>query len=1243
MKKTSQSVSQPQSSYKQKQPDQQGILREGEKLTAEQIKEFLHESRQNSECSNFDETINNQQKMEKIMIKQNFLEMNQLFDPIEYFGGLKVKDLNQKVDDQRLSDMFKIQAEENNTEKSDLISYHVKNVQQSVMQKNQEQLKNQNWIDKDKQVKTYYFNQSQTSSLLGYSQQQQQNNKYATKSAQSPGQQQLIKQNSYQSCDKENFSCIKQNQSLQQKGASFNSPLNTKISQTLQQNYSSFTQTQEPPNNNGILNITPLKQISQNIQFSSPSQLAQNTQLNNSKMNKKETEMMISPEQIAKQKLQQQNNTGNPLIFSFQQNGAAVNGLSLNTDVLKSQNNSLEQIQKVFNNKSGQQSTSQTPSKNHTTKDVKIACIPNDTSPSSHKVVACKPLSQKKEGDLNRIQLLQAVEQINIESQRKNGDSSFNSSVTPKSVTPSNKVMKHDHSRMNISNTFKQESNLNGKNSQISQQHMQSVNFGDNLSLCNQAKISQTDKIAANEEFSTNNQFLSQQEHQDEIEFYDCSNWQSVQQISQQFQSVDNNGQVYNTQNAINKNCSIQSVQDGLINIQENVYSQQTNGFQTLSKSSLHHRSQSKMFEQKQTSEQFFKDKENLELTFQEETANNEEQQSETEFNCQNLQSSLNQIQHCSPSTYTQFKQEITHSPEKNYEEVSQCQNNLYNKIASLNKHNNANQLQNYRNNLGQESQQSQQNDNLSQNFKKHKEKSKSMIQGELTNGGMSQKSGTSQNQYSSRNNSREIQKKNSYFVQRQMNSGTTTNKLKSLITSNTPQNSTMNVSSKGKLQENSQLGKINQSSYNNSKMSSSILLQEKSLIFCDKSQATNVYTSQNTNNILQNSNIQEKQMTQNYTQQYQSKQQIANLPSKVIQNKKSSSQATNRKDNFLSPKVSQRNTPRSNSQYSSIDYTNTNQSQSTSNAYQSKRGHNKSQPNLCIQPLSNSNIQNNSQTKINYGISQNLPNYTTNIINNNNVLQNNTSGGMNNYCNNSNINNATTNQLANITSSQNSQMTNGILSTLSNAYLKRPSGKSIQYDYKNITNQASNLSKNRLASSPTHSPNNYKIKPVIINNQNQTLRQKKLMSRLDQNTSKNNSQALSFRDQQTNHLNIQAPNAGSNSIKTNTNQSNLLQSITVNSGKYNPDQFDKDLKYNIAIEAKKALFKIDPKYEESLNHLMSMQARHQTSQSSLYLNQNQLSQGNLQQFTTTTTATTPSNYQTNNISNKNQIQNYQK
>ncbi|KAL4494565.1 hypothetical protein ABPG72_004467 [Tetrahymena utriculariae] len=1240
MRKTSQSVSQPQSSYKQKQPDQQGVLREGEKLTAEQIKEFLHESRQNSECSNFDETINNQQKMEKIMIKQNFLEINQLFDPIQYFGGLKVKDLNQKVDDQRLSDMFKIQTEENNTEKSDLVSYHVKNVQQSLMSKNQEQLKNQNWIDKDKQIKTYYFNENQNSILLGYSQQQQQSNKYTKKFAQSPSQQQLIKQNSFQSCDKENFSVVKQS-SLQQKGASFNYPVNSTISQTLQQNFSSLTQTQEPSNSNQILNITPLKQLSQNVQFSLASQQGYNIQLNNSKINKKEPDMMISPDQITKQKLSQQNNTGNPLIFSFQLNGTAVNGLSFNSEVLKNPNSSLEQQHKVFNNKSAQQSTNQTPSKqNHTTKDVKIACIPNDTSPSSHKVVACKPLSQKKEGDQNRIQLLQAVEQINIDSQRKNSDSSCSSSVTPKHTTPSNKVQKNDYSKMNISNTLKQENTLSGKNSQISQQHAPSLNnAGDNLSLNNQAKNSHTDKMLINDEYSSQNQFQSQQEHKDEIEFYDQSNWQSVQQISQNFQSVENNsnGQFYNTQNAINKNCNASPMQDGFINIKDNAFSQKNNSFQTLSKSSQHHRSQSKMFEQKQTSEQFFKDKENLELTFQEETANNEEQQSETEFNCKNLHSSLNQIQRCSNAAYTQFQQEVTHSPEKNHEEISLCQNNLYNKIASM-KHNNVNQLKNYRNNLGQElEQQVQLNDNPSQQFKKQKEKSKSMIQGELTN----QKSSLNQNQYSSRNNSREIQKKNSYFVQRQMNTGVTTNKLKSFIASNTPQNSIMNASTKGKTQDNSQLGRFNYSSNNNSKMSSSILLQEKSLIISEKPATTYISTLQNTNNILQNSNIQEKQPTQSYTQQYQTKQQIANLPSKINQYKKSSSQTSSRKDNFLSPKVSQRNTPRSNSQYSSIDNSNTNQSQSTSNAYQSKRGHNKSQPNLCIQPLSNSNIQSNSQTKINYGICQNLQNYTTNILNNN-VLQNNTSSGVNNYIS-SAVNSATTNQLANITSSQNSQMTNGILSSLSSTYLKRPSGKSIQYDYKSISNQANNQSKNRLASSPTHSPNNYKIKQSIITNSNQTLRQKKLMGRLEQNTSKHNSQALSFRDQQTNHLNIYASNTGNTSTKISSNQSNLLQSINVNSGKYNPDQFDKDLKYNIAVEAKKTVFKIDPKYEESLNHLMSMQVRHQnTSQSSLYINQNQLSQGNFKQFTTTQ-AIIPSIYQTNNTSNKNQIQNYQK
>ena len=40
-------------------------------------------------------------------MKQTFLQKNELFDPIDYFGGLKVPDLALTIQDTRLSDMFK--------------------------------------------------------------------------------------------------------------------------------------------------------------------------------------------------------------------------------------------------------------------------------------------------------------------------------------------------------------------------------------------------------------------------------------------------------------------------------------------------------------------------------------------------------------------------------------------------------------------------------------------------------------------------------------------------------------------------------------------------------------------------------------------------------------------------------------------------------------------------------------------------------------------------------------------------------------------------------------------------------------------------------------------------------------------------------------------------------------------------------------------------------------------------------
>ena len=39
-------------------------------------------------------------------MKQQYLETNKLFDPLKYFGGLNITDLDEEVNDRRLDDMF---------------------------------------------------------------------------------------------------------------------------------------------------------------------------------------------------------------------------------------------------------------------------------------------------------------------------------------------------------------------------------------------------------------------------------------------------------------------------------------------------------------------------------------------------------------------------------------------------------------------------------------------------------------------------------------------------------------------------------------------------------------------------------------------------------------------------------------------------------------------------------------------------------------------------------------------------------------------------------------------------------------------------------------------------------------------------------------------------------------------------------------------------------------------------------
>jgi len=46
------------------------------------------------------------QKLEKKIIKQQYLVNNNFFDPTDYFGGLEVENLGDQIPDQRLEDML---------------------------------------------------------------------------------------------------------------------------------------------------------------------------------------------------------------------------------------------------------------------------------------------------------------------------------------------------------------------------------------------------------------------------------------------------------------------------------------------------------------------------------------------------------------------------------------------------------------------------------------------------------------------------------------------------------------------------------------------------------------------------------------------------------------------------------------------------------------------------------------------------------------------------------------------------------------------------------------------------------------------------------------------------------------------------------------------------------------------------------------------------------------------------------
>lgn len=67
-------------------------------FTLQQINDFLNDSDDSDSTS----LINlNQQKIQKLILKQSFLEKNNFFDPKQYFGGLEINDLSNPPNDHR--------------------------------------------------------------------------------------------------------------------------------------------------------------------------------------------------------------------------------------------------------------------------------------------------------------------------------------------------------------------------------------------------------------------------------------------------------------------------------------------------------------------------------------------------------------------------------------------------------------------------------------------------------------------------------------------------------------------------------------------------------------------------------------------------------------------------------------------------------------------------------------------------------------------------------------------------------------------------------------------------------------------------------------------------------------------------------------------------------------------------------------------------------------------------------------
>ena len=67
-------------------------------FTLQQINDFLNDSEDSDSTS----LINmNQRKIQKLILKQSFLEKNNFFDPKLYFGGLEISDLSNPPSDDR--------------------------------------------------------------------------------------------------------------------------------------------------------------------------------------------------------------------------------------------------------------------------------------------------------------------------------------------------------------------------------------------------------------------------------------------------------------------------------------------------------------------------------------------------------------------------------------------------------------------------------------------------------------------------------------------------------------------------------------------------------------------------------------------------------------------------------------------------------------------------------------------------------------------------------------------------------------------------------------------------------------------------------------------------------------------------------------------------------------------------------------------------------------------------------------